>query len=43
MHVRTGCQELAVKNLDVDRAIQAAGLSFPLCNNGKGEESLLRI
>jgi len=34
-------REPAVKNLDVDEAIQAACLSFPLCSNGKGEESLL--
>jgi len=33
--------ELAVKNLDVDEAIQAACLSFPLHSHGKGEESLL--
>ena len=26
--MRSGCQELGVKNLDVDRAIQAACLSF---------------
>ena len=30
------------KNLDVNQAIQAAGLSFPLRSHGKGEESLLR-
>jgi len=35
-------RELAVKkNLDVDQAIQAACLSFPLRSHGKGEESLL--
>jgi len=39
--VRSGCQELAVKNLDVDRAIQGACLSFPLRSHGKGKESLL--
>ena len=34
--------KLAVENFDVDGAIGAACLSFPLRSHGKGEEPLLR-